>query len=72
LPNNPKPYKKSSITKTKKYIKYEYTLAGYSPWKFPPETTSPVSIKTSGLSVALFISVVMTFCVNLIVSHEIP
>jgi len=26
---------------------YDFTLAGYSPWKFPPEMVSPVSGNTS-------------------------
>lgn len=74
-----------------------HTLAGYSPWKFPPEMVSPLSANTilnsdwekknvsqkamwnfrfwwkdTGLSVALFISVLMMFWTNLMVSLAIP
>ena len=33
----------------------------YCPWKLPPESTSPVSENTSGLSVALFSSMAALF-----------
>ena len=48
------------------------TLAGYSPWKLPPEMISSRSAKTSGLSVAEFISTRMMPFTNSIVSCTIP
>jgi hypothetical protein len=47
-------------------------IAGVSPWKFPPDSSSPSSGKTIGLSVTESISVASTPSVKRITSRAAP
>ena len=53
-------------------VRRSHTSATGAAWKFPPDTSVPVSAKTIGLSVAAFISISITRRACAAASRAVP